>query len=331
MASTPGAQARWKWAVEQLRATGGTNMSSGLDMAHSIVAAATRDGRVARMILLSDGHANQGDPSLGGLRQRARRAIEHEYVVSAVGLGNGFDESTMSSIADAGTGNFYYLPDATRLATIFADEFASARETVASALRVAFAPGAGVRLREVAGYPLGYEGDAVVFHPGSLFSGQERRLWLTLEAPTNTTGEITLGQITLRYSDNGGATHEIRVDELPRIACVDREHDYYASFDKDVYRRSGREVLGSLKRRVAAQLKAGRPEEAIAEVTLEIRELERSQLRGLGYTIAEDVLAFSELRDSVSAPSAASPSVQNALGKKLLQEGYDESRSGAKR
>jgi Ca-activated chloride channel family protein len=330
-ASTPGTRAQWRWAVEQLKATGGTNMSSGLDLGHDIVAAATRNGRVARMILLSDGHANQGDPSLSGLRQRARRAVQSEYVVSSIGLGSGFDESVMSSIADAGTGNFYYLPDAARLASIFVDEFASARETVANALRIAFAAEQGVSLSDVAGYPLEREGNTTVFYPGTLFAGQERRLWLTLQAPTHTAGEIALGRLSLRYADNGGASHEVDVDELPSVACVEREEDYYASFDKDAYRRSSGEVLGSLKRRVAAKMKAGRQEEAVAEVELELEKLEMHQIRGLGYAIPEDMEALSSLRDSVSAPSAASPSVQNQLGKQLLQEGLDESRSGAKR
>ena len=59
-----------------------------------------------------------------------------EYVLSAVGVGQDFDETLMSALADAGTGNFYYLPDARELAGIFAGEFASARETVARGLRV---------------------------------------------------------------------------------------------------------------------------------------------------------------------------------------------------
>jgi Ca-activated chloride channel family protein len=194
---TPGGRSQWKWAIQQVRPGGGTNMSNGLDRAHDIIAAVTRDRRVARMILLSDGHANQGDSSLEGLRARARRALGGESIVSAIGLGSSFDENVMSPIADAGTGNFYYLRDAAHLASIFVDEFASARETVASVLRIAFAPESGVVLTDVAGYPLEREGDTTVFYPGTLFSGQERRLWLTLRAPTNATGTIPLGNLNL--------------------------------------------------------------------------------------------------------------------------------------
>src|SRR6185503_19182228 len=71
----------------------------------------------------------------------------------------------MSALADAGTGNFYYLPDVEKLAGIFADEFAAARETVARALAVRIAPAAGVVVATAGGYPLESDGGGVRFHP----------------------------------------------------------------------------------------------------------------------------------------------------------------------
>ena len=330
-AGSLGARDRWQGAIARIAATGGTHMSSGLDLAHELVTAATREGRVARVILLSDGHANKGDHSLEGLRRRARRAISDEYIVSAIGLGNGFDEDVMSAIADAGTGNFYYLPDATQLASIFEDELASARETVASALRVLFEPSNGVVLRDVGGYPLEHTGDAVAFYPGALFSGQERHLWLTLRADTGRAGRIELGRLSLAFTDAAGVRHRLELESLPTLACVEQEEDYYASFDKSVYRRSSGEVLGSLKRRVAAKMKAGDTEAAAADVSQTLEKLEEHQLRALGYAVADDVAELESLRDTISAPEAATPAVQNRLGKQLLQEGRDKSRAGAKR
>jgi Ca-activated chloride channel family protein len=147
------ARGRWLAAVEAIRADGGTNMASGIDLANRAIGSARQPGRATRLILLSDGHANQGDHSLEGLRARAARAVAGEWVLSAVGVGQGFDENVMSAIADAGTGNFYYLPHIRELAGVFDDEFAAARETVASALAVGFELEEGVELVEAAGYP----------------------------------------------------------------------------------------------------------------------------------------------------------------------------------
>jgi Ca-activated chloride channel family protein len=162
-------------AISSLAAAYGTNMSSGLDLATELVASARGPGRAPRLILLSDGHANEGDSSFSGLAARARRAVADEFVLSAVGVGDGFDEALMSGLADAGTGNFYYLRDASALGGVFAGEFGAARDTVASALVVRLDPARGVEVLDAAGYPLDRSG-RVSFRPGSLFAGQERRV-----------------------------------------------------------------------------------------------------------------------------------------------------------
>ena len=52
----------------------------------------------------------------------------------------------MSALADAGTGNYYYLNDATKLASVFSQEFEATRETVATGLVVSMHPGSDVTI-----------------------------------------------------------------------------------------------------------------------------------------------------------------------------------------
>ncbi len=74
----------------------------------------------------------------------------------------------MASLADTGTGNYYYLSSANALADVFADEFATGRETLATGLAIVIEPAAGVSVVEAAGYPLERGRDGVVVRPGSL-------------------------------------------------------------------------------------------------------------------------------------------------------------------
>jgi Ca-activated chloride channel family protein len=134
--ATDDARRVWRATLAGIRVGGGTNMASGIDMALHTVDGLSRNGRVPRVVLLSDGHANEGDSSFQGLVARARRAAIGEYVFSTVGVGEGFDENLMTALADAGTGNFYYVQRSEELGEVFAAEFASARETVATALEV---------------------------------------------------------------------------------------------------------------------------------------------------------------------------------------------------
>lgn len=329
-AASGAARERWSQQIAAIAADGGTNMSGGLDLGHAVLAEAGH-AAVGRLIVLSDGHANEGDHSLEGLRARAGRARAGEYVLSAVGIGGGFDETVMSALADAGTGNFYYLPDTARLRDVFAGEFAAARETVARAVTVKLAPAAGVRIAAAGGYPLESVDRVVAFHPGDLFAGQERRMWLELHAPTHTLGGVPLGGVAVEFGTTGGARQRVELAALPALRCVANDADYYSSFDRERYQRADRtHSLGALKQSVARMVAAGRQAEAVAEVEKYRDGLELDQLRSLGYIDSGASSALEELSDQVSAPAAAGAG-SGQLGKSLLESGRDDQRPGAKK
>ena len=88
--------------------------------------------------------ASHGDATEEGLTQRAARFTEREQVLSAVGVGLDFNEYVMSRLADACTGNYYYLESSVELAPIFAKEFSATKSTVARGVVVTLKPGDGV-------------------------------------------------------------------------------------------------------------------------------------------------------------------------------------------
>jgi hypothetical protein len=216
---------------------------------------------------------------------------------------------------------------------VFGDEFAAARDTVARALSVRIAPAPGVRVASAAGYPLGKEADGSVrFHPGDLFAGQERRIWLVLHAPTAKVADVALGAVHVDFATPDGERHRASLAALPELACVANDDAYYASFDSDLYLRANQnEAIGGLKQSVAKKLKEGRQEEAVAEVEAYRAKTSAEQMRALGYVDEAEAGAITELRNMVAAPSAAAPDVRNHLGKALLESGRDAQRAGAKR
>ena len=91
-------------------------MSAGLDLALATVTPLRAAGRSPRVILISDGLANQGDASLEGLVARAQRATRAELPLTTVGVGVDFNETLMTALADAGGGNYYFVERSTELA-----------------------------------------------------------------------------------------------------------------------------------------------------------------------------------------------------------------------
>jgi Ca-activated chloride channel family protein len=318
-------------AIERVVPDGGTNLSSGLDLALEVVERARVPGREPRVVVISDGLVNQGDTSLAGLTARAGRAAVGEYVLSTVGVGEDFDEGLLTALADAGTGNYYYLADARSLASVFSDEFFSARETVARGLEVRIQPRAGVSVLEAAGYPLERRGGSVSFRPGSLFADQERRIWVTLRVPSREPGETGLGRFALAYSA-GGESREIAFGEEPRVACVADRGAFLAAVDAETLER-GLVVDGynAMRQRVADSVKAGDREDALEQIRL-------YQRRALGYGLDSPALEAqvneaerlgATVEEVFAAPEPARE--QNAFSKELGARARDERRPGGKR
>lgn len=320
-AVTPTARTAWLAAVESVLADGGTNLAAGLDLGLSTVDAARGAGRSPRVILISDGLANQGDVSREGLRARAARAVAGEYALSTVGVGLDFDEELMASLADAGTGNFHYLENAVNLSEIFATELATARETVARGVTIRFAPAAGVEWVEAAGYPIERDRDgALLVHPGSLFAGQDRRVWATFRVPLTGPSTQVLGELSVSYRA-GDQSARLAFSETPRVARVVGEDDFYAQIDRT--RWSQAVVVNEynqLQREVASDLKQGRPEEARAKISNYDRVIGAMNDRIGSPEVAQQLDEAKALALKVEA-AAAAPAPERARTVKELQAG----------
>lgn len=329
------ARSSWMSRLGAVVAGGGTNMSAGLDRAHDLVVASRSAGRMARIVLLSDGHANQGDATPEGLTRRSGRATAGEYVLSTVGVGEGFDERLMSRLADAGSGNFYYVPNVEVLAGIFADEFESARQTLATALEIRIDTPRGVQVVDAAGYPIERHADHATLRPGPLFAGQQRSFWVTLRVPAAEAGTIALGDVELGYTPAaGGPRRALRLPTLPAIAAVVDETRFVASLDKDaVAAHHAEDVVNRIRQSVSELVARG----AYAEAQQRLDDVDYSELRALGYepeateSFADVLEIKKEVDAAAAAPAMEQGKVRSRLGKSLYESGTDGRRQGAKR
>jgi Ca-activated chloride channel homolog len=323
----------WLETVATITPDGGTNLSSGLDLGLDTLERIRGAGRVSRAILISDGLANQGDATPEGLARRAARAARGEYIFSTVGVGADFNEYLMTALADAGTGNYYYLRTSADLASVFASEFDAARTTVASGLEVRIEPNAGIAVVDAAGYPLERTGGAVVFRPESLFASQERRIWVTLSVPNQTAGDHPLGSFSLAYS-RGGERSTLRFDEMPRVASVRHEDDFYASVDVSAWSRSVViDGYNKMQEEVAREVKAGRRDAAIEKVRQFRAETEPLNARLQSDDVQQKLDSLGKLEVDVASAFVGEnqPARQNKLSKAQSAAAIDERRAGSKR
>ncbi len=203
---------------------------------------------------------------------------------------------------------------------------------MASGLAVHIRPGMGVQVLDAAGYPLEHGSDGVVFRPGALFAGQERRVWLTLAVPNGTVGEYDLGSIALSYSSDGTRS-TLALADVPRIACVRSEEQFFAGIDSDAWGRSiAVDGYNKMQEEVAREVKAGRRDAALQRLREFKDETAKLNARVQSAPVAKQLRAADDLEADVAAAfeGPGQEQRQNELSKTKSHDARGARRSGSK-
>jgi Ca-activated chloride channel family protein len=232
--ATPDAKAIAAAAIEGIETSGGTNISEGLGRG----AAALRlsSGRGARrVVLISDGEANEGIYSRSGLSDVAAGIAAAGASISTVGVGLDFDEQTMTAIAVSGRGHYYFAEDGAELARLFVDELDGLGDTVATHAHLALTPAPGVEVLDVYGYPLSARGQQIDLPIADLRSGEVRKVVVRVRVTAGAAPEMALARVDLGWSIRGRDSEHHVADV--RVAVTDDDRAVLAHRDRDVVRQ----------------------------------------------------------------------------------------------
>ncbi|NYH51513.1 MULTISPECIES: vWA domain-containing protein [Nocardiopsis] len=189
--------------ISALRASGGTDLSSGLLRGVQEARRASAD-RGATLLVVSDGHANQGVTDHGLLRQVAGDAYAHGVTTTTLGYGLGYDEELLGAVADGGAGSALFAEDPDTAGGLIAQEaeYLLAKTAQAVSLRVPVGP--HLRAVSVVGEMPSHQlaDRSVVVELGDFHSGEGRRLLLRLEVPgLSSLGTATVTTLEATYVD----------------------------------------------------------------------------------------------------------------------------------
>lgn len=329
---TPANRATLEGIVHGIQPSGATNLGGGLQEGMHQFTGSDRSGRISRLILISDGQANRGitNPSLLG--QMASGAADKGFAVSTIGVGLDYNEHLMTTIADKGTGNYYFMESASAFAQVFDKELRDSRTVIASSMEVHVPLSPGMSLVHAAGYPIEVREGQAVFLPGNLLSGQSRKLFLTLHIPVSEERTWDIGPISVRYR-SGEQTCSASVAESLRVASVRSLSDAMASIDKTQWEQKViREDYNRLREGVAAAVKGGKREEAMKQID-EYATSQQAANAVVGSdavksNLESDIGALRRtVLDSFAGPPAEAAVKQKANAKSLQYEGYQGRRS----
>jgi len=251
--------------VRSLRPGGHTNLGDALLLAEGIASGSHTAERRSRVILLSDGLANRGIVHPAELGSISRRIADRGSIVSTIGMGLGFNEMLMASLADHGMGSFHFLEDLESLGTLLGGELSDSRLVLADGSELRIHLPYGVEIQDVAGLPFVLEGRTAVIRTGQLFQNSTKHFMASLRVNSEILREYSIQDIELSYRVDGRPyRQEISTKEL-KIACVqqERKHEVAASIDHDIYEDAWiRNNLGAVMRSVGDMVRTGKREEA---------------------------------------------------------------------
>ena len=190
-----------KGMIDRLSPGGSTNLTGGMLKGVDQVLKLRKEGQVTRVVLLSDGLANQGITDPGRIQALVREARDQGARISTMGLGLQYNENLMQRIAEAGGGRYYYIESPTQMARIFKEELATLFDTMAKSPRLIFEPADSVRDLEVIGYEARKVPEGYAIPMEDFYAGEKRSLLFKLTLAPFETGDAYLGMLRFDYQD----------------------------------------------------------------------------------------------------------------------------------
>ncbi len=263
-ASKVGNKQNLKRLVNEVYPRNSTNLGGGMIEGLRQVERNIGKEYVNRVILLSDGLANQGITDPRELSKIAKRYRSKSISLTAMGVGLEYNENLMVGLAESGGGNYYFIESPRSLASIMSKEFNTLSSVVAQNASIDLKLGRGVNVLDVIGCEHALANGVYTIPVGDLYSNESREFTVELSIPEGN-GTVIVATGTLNYE-----TKAARVEVCPSftatlrysrdVAVIEKSRDMDVQAKADVA-VSTRKVDNAMK-----ALDEGRADEAKAEL-----------------------------------------------------------------
>lgn len=187
--------------IRNIRLGGDTCISCGIE--EGLASLSRVEGKVSRMILLSDGDANFGVRDLPGFHALGRRAREREVSITTIGVDLEYNERILTAISAESNGRHYFVEREADLERVFQAEAATLTRTIASQARLNIELAAGVELVRVFDRTFTRSGDRISVPLGSFAQGDEKTVLVSvrLRDPGRSSARADVAEAELTFRD----------------------------------------------------------------------------------------------------------------------------------
>ncbi|MFN0203720.1 MAG: vWA domain-containing protein [Bacteroidia bacterium] len=169
--------------VEAIEARSMTNLSGGILEGYHQVSKNKKEGLVNRVLLLSDGLANEGITDVSQLQTLVQKKFrESGIALSTFGVGADYDEKLMTNLSEYGGANYYFIDSPDKIPSIFAKELEGLLQVVGqnASLKVKF-PKQFAHPSKVYGYPFSVENEVLTVNFNDIYSKEEKAILIRFD------------------------------------------------------------------------------------------------------------------------------------------------------
>jgi Ca-activated chloride channel homolog len=190
-----------KSAIDKIGDRGSTNLSGGMLEGYTQVKSTRKEGFVNRVLLLTDGLANQGITDPKELKRLAENKYKEEGIaLSTFGVGADYNEDLLTMLAETGRANYYFIDSPDKIPQIFAGELKGLLSVVAQNAWAEVTIPQDLECTNVYGYPYEVKNGKVMIRFNDLYANDEKAILIKLKSKGTYTSNLRF-DCTLGYTD----------------------------------------------------------------------------------------------------------------------------------
>lgn len=230
---------------------------------------------VNRIILLSDGLANEGPSTPGALADLGMSLGREGIAVTTLGLGDDYNEDLMTALAQKSDGNHTFIRSEADMIAAFDRELGDVLSVVAKEVQIKVAFPEGVRPVRLLGRDAEVAGQVVTTSLNQVYGGQMKYVLVEAELPAlSVTESFPMATVDVEYVDTAGVAAVAH--KLAQIQVTDQPGLVREKIDKNVM-ISVAQQIGVENNRIAMELRdQGKLEESKRLLTDNVFYLEKN-------------------------------------------------------
>ncbi|MDB5283090.1 MAG: hypothetical protein JWO06_2165 [Bacteroidota bacterium] len=220
--------------VKNIVVGGSTNLGGGLLAGFDQVRSTYKSGYVNRVLLLSDGVADSRTVNGVTIESLAKKWFTTESIsVSTFGVGTDYNENLMTTLAENGGGNYYFIKEPDMIPKVFEKEISGLLTLMATKSTLTFKLPAALSILRVYGGNYDMDKNEMTVKLNDIFANETKGILIKFKIKPGTSTELPI-TTQLTFEDATDKNKPLSVQNLNVIKPITDVKMYLANFSEKV-------------------------------------------------------------------------------------------------